>query len=103
MPPDRSTMIGWYDEEHIYLLTNAALTEAKEYWEALDERLDILSDAFRRMLNQQGYVADRASSQFEKKTYINTDVSGRPRTLWLSRDEVTQRAGVVVGNDAPEG
>jgi len=96
--PDKSTLIGWYDDDHIYLMTNAALTEAKKYWEDLDERLDILTDAFRRMLNQQGYVADRATDQFEKKTYINAETP-RTRTLWLSRDIIRQRAGVVISTE----
>jgi len=97
--PEHKTLGGWYDDEHIYLLTNTVLSAVKRYWSDLGESLDVLSDAFRRMLSQQGYVARRAEGQMERKTYINTEV-GRVRTLWLDRAAVSQRAGFTVGEDA---
>jgi len=97
-PPDHATLIGWYDEDRAYLLTNSALTEAKRYWEGLDERLDILTDAFRRILQQQGYVDQRADRQMERQTYINKDV-GRARTLWLDIDAMRNQAGIVLGGE----
>jgi len=101
LPPERATLIGWYDEGHCYLLTNAALTEAKRYWEGLDERLDILTDAFRRILAQQGYVNQRADRQMERPTYINKETK-RARTLWLNLDVVRQQAGIVLGSEENE-
>ena len=91
--PEHAALVGWYDEDHVYLLTNAALKEVKSYWSSLDERLDILSDAFRRILQNEGYVARRADSQLERKTYINTEI-GRTRTLWLDRQAVEEKGGV---------
>ena len=100
MAPEHATLIGWYDDERAYLLTNAALTEAKRYWEGLDERLDILTDAFRRILQQQGYVDQRADRQMERTTYINKETS-RTKTLWLDLDAMRDQAGVVLTEEAP--
>ena len=95
--PEHAALAGWYDEEYVYLLTNAALKEVKAYWSSLDERLDILSDAFRRILQNEGYVARRADSQLERKTYINSEI-GRKRTLWLDRQAVEEKGGVFFEN-----
>jgi hypothetical protein len=100
-PPYQAELIGWYDDEQIYLLTNTALALVKAYWDALDERFDTLADALRRDLFHQGYVAERASGQYEKKAYINRDV-GRKRVLLLNPKVVREKVGIVIGDQEEE-
>ncbi len=107
--PDHSELIGWYDEdgdEHVYLLANTALAQAKVYWQALDERFDTLADALRRELWQRGFVARRDKRQLERVTYINTKV-GRTRTLVLDSTVLLEKtnidpSGRNVAKDPPE-
>lgn len=93
VPPDRADVVGWYDDDHVYLLTNTALAQVKDYWRSLDERFDTLADALRRELWQQNFVADRDKNQFERVTYINSNV-GRIRTLRLWLDAVLEKADI---------
>ena len=94
-PPERSTLIGWYDKEYVYLLTNAALTQVKAYWQGLDERFDTLTDALRRELWQQEFVAQRDERQYERVTYIRG--KSHTRTLWLDADALLERTGIDPG------
>jgi hypothetical protein len=99
--PERATLVGWFDpadaeEPRVYLLTNAALAEAKAYWKRLDESFDVSSDALRRQLRQQGYIARRGSDHYERNTYINKE-KGRKRTLWLDPKALQEKAGVALG------
>jgi hypothetical protein len=95
VPPDRSTLIGWYDDEHIYLLTNAALAQVKAYWQRLDERFDTRTDALRRELWQREFVAKRDERQYERVTYVRGKSS--TRTLWMDADVVLERTGIDPG------
>jgi hypothetical protein len=97
-PPYQADLIGWCDDEHIYLLTNTALALVKGYWEALDERFDTLADALRRELFHRGYVAERASGQYEKKAYINREI-GNKRVLVLDPQALREKAGIVLNGD----
>ncbi len=100
VPPDRSTLIGWYDKEYVYLLTNAALTQVKAYWQGLDERFDTLTDALRRELWQQEFVAQRDERQYERVTYIRG--KSNTRTLWLDADALLERTGIDPGGRGEE-
>jgi hypothetical protein len=97
-PPYQAELIGWYDDEQIYLLTNTALALVKAYWDALDERFDTLADALRRDLFHQGYVAERAKGHYEKKAYVNRDV-GRKRVLVLDPRILREKAGIVLNGE----
>jgi hypothetical protein len=94
-------LVGWLDPADaekplVYLLTNAALAEAKAYWKRLDESFDVSSDALRRQLRQQGYIARRGSDHYERTTYINKN-RDRERTLWLDPKALQEKAGVSIG------
>jgi hypothetical protein len=96
--PDRSELIGWFDPEgtedpKVYLLTNGALAAAKAYWHALDESFEVSSDALRRQLRQQGYLAKRGGDHYERKTYISK-TAGRTRTLWIDPDALQEKSGI---------
>lgn len=98
-PPERAERIGWYDEQYVYLLTNAALALVKGYWQTLDERFDTLADALRRELWQQGYVAKRDGKHFERKAYIDRKV-GRQRVLVLGVKVLEEKSGIsLTGKD----
>jgi hypothetical protein len=90
--PNNADLIGWYDESYVYLLTNAALAQVKQYWEALDERFDTRTDALRRELWQRDYVAKRTERQFERKTYVQ---GKRKRTLWIDPQVLSERTGIT--------
>ncbi len=93
VPPDRADLIGWYDRDRVYLLTNTALARTKNYWESLDERFDTLADALRRELWQQGYVSKREGANYERNTYINKTV-GRTRSLWIDCNVLFKKMGI---------
>ncbi|MBN1661610.1 MAG: DUF927 domain-containing protein, partial [Anaerolineae bacterium] len=100
IPPERAELVGWYDGEQgqVYLLTNAALTLAKSYWQALDERFDTLADALRRELWQQGFVTSRDGSHFEQKPYINRQ-AGRVRVLVLNGRALREKMGISLAEE----
>jgi hypothetical protein len=99
--PERAERIGWYDLEkgQVYLLTNVALQLAKSYWQDLDETLDILADALRRELWQQGFVVARDGNHFEQKPYINRKV-GQVRVLVLDAQVLRGKAGIGFGEES---
>ena len=98
--PDRSELIGWYNDDSdpdvIYLLTNTALSNVKQYWQSLDERFDTLVDALQRELYQQGFVSKRGiGNHLARKTYIKqNDKTSRIRTLWLDAEAVFENAQI---------
>ncbi|MBU1751472.1 MAG: DUF927 domain-containing protein, partial [Chloroflexi bacterium] len=109
VPPLGAELVGWYDARspgatpRVYLLTNAALLQVKEYWRTLDERFDTLGDALRRELWQYGFIAERSGDgkHFEKYAYINRDV-GRLRVLILDPRVLRDRVGFVLWPEADD-
>ena len=80
--------LGWYDAERVYLLSNEALAEAKQYWRSLDETFDVKSDALNRQLEQQGYIVERGE---EKHRARKTAIQGvNTRMLHLHRAKLEQ-------------
>ncbi|MBU0495142.1 MAG: DUF927 domain-containing protein [Chloroflexi bacterium] len=102
VPPYQAELMGWYDQEQgqitrIYLLTNVALSQAKTYWAALDERFDTLGDALRREMWQQGLVVERDGGQMERKCYINRQ-AGRQRVLLIDPLALREHCGFALGD-----
>jgi hypothetical protein len=103
VPPERSDLVGWYDDENVYLMTNAALAKVKAYWQALDERFDTRTDTLHRELWQRDFVAERAERQLQRKTYIRSgNKSKRERTLWIDREILLEKAGISPEPDVDE-
>lgn len=103
VPPERSDLVGWYDDENVYLMTNAALAQVKRYWQALDERFDTRTDTLHRELWQRDFVAERADRQLQRKTYIRSgNESKRERTLWIDREILLEKAGISPEPDVDE-
>jgi len=96
-PPYGSELIGWTnaDSSHVYLLLKPALALVKDYWESLDERFDILVDALRRALWQQGYVAERDKDQLERAKHIRP-LRKSKRVLVINSREVEKRDQVYL-------
>ncbi len=64
----------------MYLLTNACLQQAKDYWARTGENFDILPDAMRRELWQAGVVVRRDEEQYESLVRIR-DLGATPKRL----------------------
>jgi len=88
---DRSKLIGWYDDDRVYLLTNAALMRVRRYWQNLGEHFDTRADALRRELWTE-FGVRRDKRQYERVTYIRGE--GRVRTLWLDAEAIWERTGI---------
>ena len=101
-PPLHAEMIGWYnprDDEVVYISTDIALAMAKEYWRDLDENLDILPDALRRMIDQAGILHDKDSEHLETVKWIQ---GKSRRVLCLDVTKIRKLFQVTIGNESAQ-
>ncbi len=98
-PPLHADLIGWYnprDEGVVYISTDIALAMTKAYWRDLDENLDILPDALRRMIDQAGLLKEKDTGHIEVVKWIQ---GKSRRVLCLDIKAIRNLFQVTIGNE----
>lgn len=101
-PGPGAVLVGWYEDSPplVYLLTNACLQLARDYWQKVGEPMDILPDALRRELDQGHLIArkDDKGKQYECKLWMGKAYGNR-RALVIDSDKAEELTGVSLWPD----
>jgi hypothetical protein len=96
-PPQNADLIGYHEPgstQKVYLRTETCLAQAKEFWRALDQNLDILPDALRRQMRQ---TPDLLASVGERQVEVTKFCNGsNQKVLEVSCAKVEELYGVSV-------
>jgi hypothetical protein len=93
-------LVGWYEPQTpvVYLLTNASLALARDYWLKVGEGLDIRPEGLWREMEQAGLIHSRDDRQFTRKLWMGREF-GNQRVLVLDDNKVEVLAGVGLWPD----
>ena len=99
-PPKNADLIGYFEpnsgQKVVYLRTEICLSQAKGFWQALDQNLDIQPDALRRQLSQvTGLLAKVGDRQVEDTKFCG---GKNQKVLVVSNSQVEQLYGVSISN-----